>query len=219
MIHSNERKRCLSGWLRKNNKTEYDTALKLQKFLLLYECFSKMSGEKPDFEYLKGYKRGPVFSQVWGDYTKERVTFDKAVDESYSSKGQEIVNENRARKSAFIVQILSENELSELTHSMNLWKCKEKRILEGEHQVDLDENDFNENDIKIIDTLDKMYPMELIENSSVVQIDSHYFIFNKNDRPKLTEQHFDTLSSLAEDDQLFNPIYVEIDKGGRLIID
>ncbi len=219
MIHSNERKRCLSGWLRKNSKTEYDTALKLQKFLLLYECFSKAYGEKPDFEYLKGYKKGPVFSQVWGDYTKERVTFDKVVDESYSSKGQEIINEDRARKSAFIVQTLSENELSELTHSMNLWKCKEKRILEGEHQVDLDENDFNENDTKIIDTLDKMYPIELIENSSVVHIDSHYFIFNKNDRPKLTEQHFDTLSSLAENDQLFNPIYVEIDEEGRLIID
>jgi hypothetical protein len=107
----------------------------------------------------------------------------------------------------------------ELTHSMNLWKTKEKRILGGEYQVDLEESDFNEDDVKIISALDKMYPIELIENSSVVEIDSHYFVFHKSDMPKLTEQNFDTLSNLAESGQLVNPVYVEIDEGGTLIID
>lgn len=218
MIYSNKRKQCLSGWLRHNSKTEYNTSLKLQKFLLLYECFSKVSGEEPDFSHLRGYKQGPVFSQVWGDYTKERAAFDKAVDESYNS-GQIIIDENRAKKCAFVVRVLSESELSELTHTLNLWKSKEERILSGEYQVDLDENDFNEDDVKIISMLDKMYPLELIENSSVVGIDSHYFVFNKNDIPKLTERHFDTLYSLAKNEQLYNPVYVDIDEGGRLIID
>ena len=202
----------------KNSKAEYDTPLKLQKFLLLYECFSKVSGEKPDFGHLRGYKRGPVFSQVWGDYTKERAAFDRAAEESFSS-GKITVDEDRAKKCAFVVRVLSEGELSELTHSMNLWKSKEKRILGGEYQVDLEESDFNEDDVKIISALDKMYPIELIENSSVVEIDSHYFVFHKSDMPKLTEQNFDTLSNLAESGQLVNPVYVEIDEGGTLIID
>ncbi|MCI9358504.1 MAG: hypothetical protein HFH59_13405 [Lachnospiraceae bacterium] len=218
MIYSNERKLCLSGWLRQNHKSEYDTALKLQKFLLLYECFTKVSGEKADFVYLKGYRRGPVFSQVWGDYTKERVEFNRCADEICHS-GRVIINEERAVKCAFVVSVLSENELSEFTHSMNLWKSKEKRILSGERQVDLDENDFDEHDARLISALDKMYPMELIKNSSVVEIDSHYFVFRKKDRVKLTEQHFDVLSSLAESGQLFNPVYVDIDEGGRLIVD
>lgn len=218
MICSNERKLCLSGWLRQNSKNEYDTPLKLQKFLLLYECFSKASGEKPDFRHLRGYKRGPVFSQVWGDYTKERAAFDKAADVSYHA-GLVPIDETRAKKCAFIVGVLSESELSELTHSMNLWKSKEARILHGEYQVDLDEGDFNDDDVKIILLLDKMYPIELIDNSSVIGIDNQYFVFSKNDIPRLTEQHFDTLSVLAENRNLLNPVYVDIDEGGRLVID
>lgn len=218
MIFSNKRKLCLSGWLQKNNRNEYNTPLKLQKFLLLYESFSKVSGEAPDFGHLRGYKRGPVFSNVWGDYTKEREAFDKVSNEAYAS-GVIEMDEVRAKKSAFIVSVLSESELSELTHTMNLWKAKEKRIMAGEYQVDLDENDFNENDSEIISMLDRMYPIQLIENSKVIEIDNHYFIFKKNDMQKLTEQHFDTLSGLSENGELFNPIYVDIDEEGRLVID
>ncbi len=218
MVHSNDRKLCLSGWLKQNNKTEYDTPLKLQKFLLLYEAFAKASGESPDFSHLRGYKRGPVFSNVWGDYTKEKEAFNKAADESYRS-GRFAINEERAKKCAFVVRILSENELSELTHPMNLWKSKEDRIMKGEYQVDLEEKDFNEDDRKLIASLDKMYPIELIENSEVVNIDNHYFIFKKSDVQKLTEAHFDTLFNLSENEQLFNPVYADIDEEGRLVID
>lgn len=218
MIYANDRKLCLSGWLRQHSKNEYDTPLKLQKFLLLYESFSKVSGEKPDFSHLRGYKRGSVFSNVWGDYTKERDAFNRAAEEKYRA-GTAGIDEERAKKCAFIVRILSVNELSELTHTMNLWKSKEERIMSGEYQVDLDERDFNESDTELITALDRMYPMQLIDNSEVIEIDNHYFVFKKEDAQKLTEQHFDTLSSLAESENLFNPIYVEIDEGGRLVID
>lgn len=218
MIYSNDRKLCLSGWLRKNSKVEYDTPLKLQKFLLLYESFSKVSGETPDFSHLRGYKRGPVFSNVWGDYTKEREIFDRAADESYAS-GWLDINEERARKCSFIVRILTENELSALTHSMNLWKSKESRIMSGEYQVNLEEKDFNEQDEQIIRLLDQMYTIELIDNSEVIHIDNYSFVFNKKDIPRLTEEHFDTLCALSESKQLMNPIYVDIEEGGRLIID
>ncbi|MEZ3446445.1 MAG: hypothetical protein K1W30_15185 [Lachnospiraceae bacterium] len=218
MIYSNDRKRCLSGWLHQNSAIAYNTALKLQKFLLFYECFSKVSGEKADFGHLRGYKRGPVFSQVWGDYTKERAAFDQAADESYSA-GKTLIDEQRAKKCAFLVCVLSEGELSELTHAMNLWKSKEERILQGEYQVDLDEKDFNEKDARMISTLDQMYPIGLIEDSSIVNIDSRYFIFHKKDISRLIEQHFDTLSSLTENEQLCNPVFVEVDERGCLLID
>lgn len=218
MINSNRRKLALSGWLRRNSRNEYDTPLKLQKFLLLYESFSKVSGETPDFGHLRGYKRGPVFSNVWGDYTKEREAFNAAAEESYRL-GRTAIDEDRARKCAFVVGVLSENELSELTHTMNLWKAKENRIMSGEYQVDLDERDFNENDARLISMLDEMYPMELIENSEIIEIDNHYFVFRRSDAQRLTEQHFDILSSLAENGQLYNPVYAEIDEGGRIIID
>lgn len=218
MIYSNKRKLCLSGWLRQNCKMEYDTPLKLQKFLLLYESFSKVSGETPDFSHLRGYKRGPVFSNVWGDYTKEREAFNRAADESYAS-GQIDINEERAKKCAFVVRILTENELSTLTHSMNLWKSKEDRIMRGEYQVNLEERDFNDQDEQIIQLLDQMYPIELINNSEVIHIDNYSFVFKKDDIPMLTEEHFDILCALSENEQLTNPVYVDIEEGGRLVID
>lgn len=218
MIYSNKRKLCLSGWLQKHSNEEYNSPLKLQKFLVLYEAFSKVDGEEPDFSHLRGYRKGPVFSHVWGDYTKERAAFNTASMNSYEADPVS-VNEKRAKKCAFIVSTLSETELSELTHGLNLWKAKESRILSGEYQVNLSEADFNNEDYSMISCLDKMYPEEIVENSEVIRLECKYFVFHAEDVQKLTEQHFDTLLTLTETEKLHNPVYVEIDEKGRLVID
>lgn len=218
MIYSNERKLCLSGWLKQHHEREYNNPLKLQKYLLLYEAFSKVAGEDPDFTHLRGYKRGPVFSNVWGDYTKERASFDVAAELSYKNK-KAFMDEARAQKSGFMTATLSERELSELTHKMNLWKSKEDRIMSGERQVPLSEKDFNAEDVRLITLLDLMYPITMVESSDVISINNVYFVFDKRNIPKLTEEHFDTLSVLTDEEELHNPVYVDIDEEGRLIID
>ena len=91
--------------------------------------------------------------------------------------------------------------------------------MSGERQVDLSESDFSDADVRIMKLLDEMYPASLIDNSHIIEIDNHYFIFSKQDAEQLTEQHFDTLSALSENEQLMNPVYVELDEEGRLIID
>jgi hypothetical protein len=218
MISSNSRKLLLSGWLNENGNKEYNSPLKLQKFLLFYEVFTKINKETADFSHLKGYKRGPVFSNVWGDYTHERRVFDKAAQKEYSAP-HEPLNEERANKSHFIVSVLSENELSAFTHKLNLWKSKESQIMRGERQVELCESDFSDEDARLIGLLEEMYPISLINNSHIIEIDSHYFVFRKQDAERLTEQHFDVLSALSENERLENPVYVELDEDGRLIID
>lgn len=218
MIYSNQRKLALSGWLRANHKEEYDNPFMLQKYLLFYECFSKVAGEKTDFEYLRGYERGPVFSQVWGDYTKERCEFDQKAEEAYQS-GMYDINEIRAKRSGFMTGILTEQELSELTHTMNLWKSQSDRIQNGERQVTLYETDFNEDDALMISMLARMYPNEMIDDAYLVKVGQKRFIFHKSDVSRLTGQHRDTLFTLAERNDLFNPIYVEIGERGELVID
>lgn len=218
MIYSNERKLCLSGWLKENNETSYNTPLKLQKFLLLYEAFAKAAGEQPDFSHLRGYKKGPVFSNVWGDYTKERAAFNAAAKEAYESKKYDI-NIERAKKCAFVVRTMTETELSELTHKMNLWKCKESRIMRGEYNVDLFERDFNADDESMMRLLDGMYPTDMIDDSVIINLDKNYFVFSVGDSQKLTEEHFDALMTLAEQENLHNPVYVDIDEEGRLLVD
>lgn len=218
MIYSNERKLCLSGWLKENSEASYNTPLKLQKFLLLYEAFAKTSGEQPDFSHLRGYKKGPVFSNVWGDYTKERAAFNAAAVEAYEAKRDDI-NIERAKKCAFVVNTMTETELSQLTHKMNLWKSKEPRIMRGEYNVDLYEKDFNEDDKTMIRLLDEMYPINMIDNFVIINLDKNYFVFSSEDSQKLTEEHFDVLMTLAEQENLHNPVYVDIDVEGRLLVD
>lgn len=220
MVHSNMRKRCLSGWLKNNHLSTYESPIKLQKFLFFYESFAKVRNESADFTSLKGYKRGPVFSQVWGDYTKERKAFDMSVDEAYMNdyKSQNIDDE-LIEKSAFLVNTLSQKELSELSHKMNIWNVKESRIMAGEQQVPLEEEDFNKDDVQLICLLDSMYPLSMIKESEIIAVNDNYFVFKKDDISKLTEAHYDVLDSLTETEELMNPVYVDIDEEGRLIID
>ena len=50
-------------------------------------------------------------------------------------------------------------------------------------------------------------------------LDKNYFVFTKTDAQHLTEEHFDILLALAENEELHNPVFVDIDDEGRLIVD
>lgn len=218
MVYSNKRKLLLSGWLMENGQEEYSSALKLQKFLFFYEAFTKIAGETPDWYSLKGYQNGPVFSTVFGDYTHERSAFDAAAHEEYEAS-HEHIDETRAIKSSFITKIMSEAELSALTHKLNIWMAKKDRITAGERQVELCASDLDRNDENILRALEQMYTLDFINNSHIIKMDTCYFLFSKDDLPKITENHYDTLGALAESQDLINPVYVEIDDEGRLLID
>lgn len=215
---SNKRKLYLSGWLKHNYPNEYDHPLKLQNYLFLYEALSNAEGDNADFCRLRGYKRGPAFSDVWENYMKEREAFDQAADNAFFEK-QYLIDEIRAKKSAFIVQILSEKDFSEFVWNLNLLKAKKKEIMNGDFLIELDERDFTENDSEMIRVLGQMYPVEMIDNVSVFEMNNHYFLIQKKDQKRLTEQHFDTLCLYSTNERLHNPIYVKLDEKQRLVVD
>ena len=219
MVYSNERKLTLSAWLKKHREAEYNIPLKLQKFLFFYEAFSKVAGDdKADFDHLRGYKNGPVFSNVFGDYTKERGAFERKAEACYELLGKKI-NPTIALQCGFIVATLSEQELSALTHEMNIWKSQEKYINQGFYQVSLSESDFNEHDYDLIRKLGAMYPVEMIKASEVMRVGNTYFVLCRADFTRLTEEHLDVLMTLSGDSELHNPVFVTIDEEGCLLID
>ena len=114
---------------------------------------------------------------------------------------------------------MTEKELSDFTHLMNIWKSKEDRIMSGEKQVRLEESDFNSYDKELMQKLSDMYPMQLIENSKIINMDKKYFVFSKENAEKLTEEHSDTLLILSENSDIYNPVFVELDEEGRLVVD
>lgn len=217
MINSDDRKLELSGWLMENDEDSYNDPLKLQKFLFFYESFSKANGKPADFDYLRGYKNGPVFSSVYGDYTKERNEFDQRARECYLAVHS--IDDRYAVRSDFVVKILSDEDLSDLTHQMNIWSAKADKIFAGHKQVSLDESDFNQDDVSLMHLLESMYPDELIANSCVMRIRDHYFVFSEDDYKRLTDEHRKALFTIARHEELHNPVYVEIDEEGSLLID
>lgn len=218
MVCSDAKKQMLSGWLKKNGNREYNSLIKLQGFLLFYELFSKINGLKADFSHLQGYKCGFIFRDVWEDYAHDRLSFDAAVEEAYSASSEQVVEEY-AKRSQFLVGVLSEKELSILMQKLDLWKSHEPQIIQERHPVELQESDFSEEDAEQISLLEKMYPISLMDNSHVIAINNHYFVFNKQDAERLSKQHYDILSNLSDGEELANPVYVRLDEEGRLIVD
>ncbi len=215
MLYSTNRKLALSGWLNEYYPEAYKNSLRLQEFLFLYEALSKAKGEEYDFSHLKGYMRGPVFSTVWGDYTKEQEAFLSESRRQFERLGDKIDSED-AIKMAFIVRTSTDNELSDLTHQFNIWNSKEHRILSGEKQVDLQDADFSDKDRELITLIGKMYDVDKILDSKIVHCNNKYFVFSIRDSKRLTEQHYDDLFKLADNEDLLNPVFTEIDDEGVL---
>lgn len=69
MLNTNIRKMGLCAWFMKHHTMEFFSSLKLQKFLFFYESYSFAMNDDVDMSYLTGYKNGPVFTDVYGDYT------------------------------------------------------------------------------------------------------------------------------------------------------
>ena len=218
MLYSSNRKLNLSGWLLSNNKSAFDSPLKLQKFVLFYELFSMIDGDHAEFDHLRGWKKGPVFSNLWGDYTKDNAEFLVKCKEINEADNSDIDME-RVQLVDFIVSILNENELSNLTHELNLWSAKKDRILSGEQQVNLDIEDFSDDDVKLLNTLREMYPIDLINSIKILPISNYNILISDDDYNNLTEEHMDVLSEVVENGGLHNPVYVEIDENGVMDID
>jgi hypothetical protein len=218
MLISSKRKRAISGWLRKHYPQGFWSSLKLQKFLFFYEALSKIEGDTAEFRSLKGYVNGPVFGDVYGDYTYRMDEFLIDVETTYE-ENIEIVNEDRAKFAAFLVKILNEDELSDLTHELNIWNTKKHIIENGGKHVPLLEEDLNQEDVNLLISLREMYPTEYIDSVEVIEVSGKSFVINKEDYSKLTEEQKSTFYLLASQDNLDNPVYVSLSEDGVLLID
>lgn len=218
VLISNSNKRAKSGWLKEHYKSGFYSPLKLQKFLFFYEMLSKVEGEKADFSYLRGYKDGPVFSDVYGDYIYRKPLFMSNVEETYENN-KDIVNDDRAKLSGFLVSILNEEELSDLTHEFNVWDAKKDMIDRGIRNVSLYEQDFNQEDVDLLKSLKEAYTLDFIDSVEVLEYNKKNFIINKSDKEKITEEHLEVLLQLSNDENLENPVYINMSEDGVILVD
>ena len=219
MMFSDDRKNTLSGWLQVHERKVYDRPYQLQIFLLLYEFISKIENDEWDLRYLFGLERGPVYGTVWVDYNKICDRFHIMSKSIYKDKVIN-VNDDRAKRCAFMVQTRTEEEWSSFTKRLNLWKAKESEIFKHERKMaELDWDDFNDADINLITMLANLYPSELVENSKIIAVKEKKFVVSKVDYNKIIQNHMARLEKLAKKPKLHNPVFVKLDDEGKLVVE
>ena len=218
-MFSDDRKYTLSGWFQVHERELYNRPYKLQIFLILYEFFSEIENDESDLNFLIGVKKGPVFGAVWTDYGKVCDRFHISSKYSYEKKVIN-VNENRAKRCAFIVQTLTEEEWSSFMKKLNIWKAKESEILNHKYNIaELDLADLNDEDINLITMLYNRYSSELVENSEIITVKEKKFVVSKIDYEKIIQNHMERLEKLAKKPKLHNPVFVKLDDEGKLVKD
>lgn len=218
MIHSNDRKLCLSGWLQEHENGLYNSSLRLQKFLFFYEVFCKVDGLDYDFDRLKGYRNGPVFSSVYGDYRNDRKDFDAASLNVFHEKGS-LVQDKLSKKASFLLKALNDEDIIAVTHNYDMWKTQQTNIEAGIYQVPMLDKDFSDHDVQITKRLMQMFPEKMIDNSIIYSIRNRRYLFRREDYAKLTSEHLEDLAEVADNPDLENPVYVTFDWEGRLLLD
>ena len=219
MMFSDARKYTLSGWLQVHERELYNRRYKLQIFLILYEFFSEIENDESDLNFLFGIEKGPVFGAVWMDYGKICDRFHIMSKSIYEDKVIN-VNEDRARRCAFIVQTLTEEEWSSFTKRLNIWKAKESEILNHKYKIaELDLADLNDEDINLITMLSNRYSSELVENSKIIAVKEKKFVVSKVDYENMIQNHMARLEKLAKKHKLHNPVFVKLDDEGELVVE
>ena len=201
------------AWLNKQEEIAKFSKLQLQKFLFFYEMFKYVDGNDYDFSSLKAYKNGPVFSNFYGDitYREEEIS-----DYLRSAKEDNTTNELNARTSKFLIETMTDSELSDLTHEFDMWKVHKDKISAHVQQIPMNEEDITDDDIDLIEFIRSSEPAFKYE---VLMVGDKRFVCSKEDFEHLSDKHLELLDSLSSREELMNPVYIELDTDGRLLID
>ncbi|WP_426355439.1 hypothetical protein [Exiguobacterium sp. R-39] len=227
-IVTSKRRLSILSWLLQNNRTKFFDNLFIQKYLFFYELTSFVEGQDYSFDYMKGYQRGPVFSELYGDYRYRSEAFFFESENIFASDTNDTftVNESIAKFSSFMVSIFDNHELSLFTHEFDVWKVKQTEIeARMSDQISLSEHDISFDDISTIITLREVYNDDYINNLEIIEISKNnqvgnerkwIFLINNDDLVRLElsdyERSLEKIILDASQQNIENPIYITFDE-------
>lgn len=200
-------------WLKDFGYLEKMSALQIQKFLFFSEMFNLITGEEYTLNKLRAYKNGPVYSDVYGDIThgkSELLSKLENIEIDYNATQEE--NLNRA---LFITYTQTDKDLSDITHNLDLWHSKIHLINRNMRNITISDSDITEKDKNSISNF-REYAQHL-SDYQIIKINDKVFLINNNDIDKLEDSMLQTLDMISDDDNLVNPVYIDIEDGVLLI--
>ncbi|MCG2371377.1 DUF4065 domain-containing protein [Staphylococcus epidermidis] len=200
-------------WLKEHGYLESMSPLQIQKFLFFSEMFNLVTNENYTLHKLRAYKNGPVFSDVYGDITYRKSELLEELDTiemKYNSTQEENLN-----KALFITNTQTDEDLSEITHNLDLWYSKIDLINQNTQNIPIRNNDITDRDKKSISNFREY--ANYLSNYQIIKIKDKIFLVNNNDIDKLEDNMLQTLEMISDDNNLVNPVYVDIEDGVLLI--
>ena len=204
------------AWLNNRQDISSYSKLQLQKFLFFYEMFQFAESKEYDFSSWKAYKNGPVFSNFYGDITYREDEVVDSIKRFSDGLDSGDIDEENALTSKFLIETLTDSELSSLSHEFNFWNTHNKEISENIKQIDMKERDITQEDIDLVQLIKISEPEY---HYKIIKIANKRFVVSEEDFNKLSENHLELLDILSVDDNLLNPVYIKVDCEGRLLID
>lgn len=212
-IWSNEAKIKKLRWLKDAKYLESMSPIQIQKFLFFSEMFNRNTNEQYSFYKLKAYKNGPVFSDVYGDITYRRSELLESLGNSDIIFN--LQEEENLKKALFITYTQSDEDLSEMTHNMDLWKSKEELVNENKRQIPIYEYDITNRDEQLINNFYE-YSND-IDDYKVIRMNGKIFLLDRQNSDLFKDEMLQTMELISEDENLINPVYVDIEDGVLLI--
>ncbi len=205
LIFSDDLKSQLK-WLEENkNPSDNISGIKQQKFLLFYNLFLKVNKKGGNFNGLCAWKGGPVYTQVHAA-VKHHYTIKEIIS---SIKTQTNIDTTLAIIAKFIVEILSDEEVSEITHEFDFWKTVPNNYQNNEIK---EEYISLEDEVRIKKILNT-YDIDFIINHRVYKTKNATFLIHKNDYELVTTNFKKKLEKIRND----KPIKIDLENKDQII--
>lgn len=181
------------------NKTEKTSGIKEQKFLLFYNMFCLINQKEYNFTSLKAWKNGPVYTQVHSA-VKHHYTYQELFE---NLDENDTIDQNIAHVTKFIVDLMSNEEISEVTHTFDFWK----------NVVNKDEPNIQKDDISINDQIKlkkifELYDLNFILGHKIITTENSTIIVKKEEYNFIKNELKEKLDEIKAD----KPIKIELDE-------
>ncbi|WP_263836011.1 hypothetical protein [Ureaplasma sp. ES3154-GEN] len=200
-------------WLWTHEKVISCDHLQIHKFLFFYSVFIHLKNEDADWKYLSAYQHGPVFSNLYGDYLYRNQLLREMVEkESIDNLNIKIAN-----KVLFLILTHTNQELSMLTHHLDLWRKYEYLLSINKKHIRIKIDDLSNNDQLF---LDQIYnSCKDIDDYLVLKIQNKRFVIRQEDISRVDSTVYQTLTDINNKEDLMNPVYIQWNKNGEMIVD
>lgn len=218
MLKTSKRHLELLRWLYWNGSIQTWSQLQFYAFLFLYELQSIKEKRKTstftnyDISSLVATPDGPVFTTLRNDMFSNYIELRRYVE----SNRQFEINTQWARVFSFVINSITEQELKDIMCEFHMWRRASQQFKTQSEIPMLEKHIVEKEDFALLQTLLDTVPEYEYE---ILEINDKRFVLSTQDCQSLTKKQIDTLTQLSKQEQLYNPVHIQIDTNGRLVVD